>query len=353
MRTIINISHILRNRKTAVVSLLAVLAIVAAGCSTSDEASDRLRIVATTTIWGDVVAQVVGDEADVEALMPVGADPHDFEASSSDVADMVAADLVVANGLGLEEGMESVLENAEESGATILRIGEHLDGILPYGDATMEACEESLEHDHEDENHADHGDEGADHDEDEDHADHDHEHGSCDPHVWMDPLMVSQAVDELVEHLNEIAPDVDWESRGADYQAELQDTADAMEATLESVPDDARKLVTNHEALQYFAERFGFEVIATVIPGGSTLADPSSGELADLVETIEHEGVGAIFAETSDSDVLAEAVASEAGDDVEVVVLYTGSLGAPDSDASTLIAMLETDASLVADALGG
>jgi zinc/manganese transport system substrate-binding protein len=120
---------------------------------------------------------------------------------------------------------------------------------------------------------------------------------------------------------------------------------------LAAVGDDDRELVTNHDAFGYFADRYDFDVVGVVIPGGSTLADPSSAELAALVEVITETGARAIFAETTQPTRLAEAVAAEVGGDVQVVELYTGSLGEPDSDAGTLIEMLVTNAQRIADAL--
>jgi zinc/manganese transport system substrate-binding protein len=120
---------------------------------------------------------------------------------------------------------------------------------------------------------------------------------------------------------------------------------------LADIPASRRKLVTNHDSLGYFADRYGFEIIGAVVPGGSTLGDPSSAELAGLVEKISSAGVPAIFAETTEPTALAEAVAREVGDDVVVVELYTGSLGEQGSGADTLIGMLLTDAGRIAGAL--
>jgi len=111
-------------------------------------------------------------------------------------------------------------------------------------------------------------------------------------------------------------------------------------------------MVTNHEAFGYFADRYGFEIIGVVIPGGSTLAEPSSADLGDLVEVMEQSGTGAIFAETTQPTSLAEAVAAELGGEVEVVELFTESLGRPGSGAETLQEMLVTNAGRISEALG-
>ena len=126
---------------------------------------------------------------------------------------------------------------------------------------------------------------------------------------------------------------VDWTARGNVYADALTTADEDIQATLEVVPPANRKLVTNHDALGYFASRYGFEVVGVVIPGGSTLAEPSSAELTELVAVVEQEQVQAIFAETTNPEVLADAVAAEAGGEVIVVELFTGSLGEPGSGA--------------------
>ena len=278
-----------------------------------DGAPEGLTVVATTTILGDVVANVVGDDAEVVVLAPLGADPHDFQPSSAQVAVINEADLVVANGLGLEEGLEDVLDGAAADGANVIELAPQLDP-LPFGS-------------------------GDDPD-------------SLDPHVWLDPIRMGAAATLIAAQLTAIDDTVDWKARSDAYAAELAALDGEIEAILAALPEGSRLLVTNHDSLEYFATSYGLDVIGTVIPGGTTLADPSSEALADLVTIMETEGVAAIFAETTLPAVLAEAVAAELGNDVEVVSLYTGSLGEAGSGAETLIDMLRTNAERIAAALG-
>lgn len=322
------------------VALLLVAGIVSA-CGTGDSGDeDRLSVVATTTILGDVAREVGGEDVTVEVLTPQGADPHDFRASASQVASLNQADLVVANGLGLEEGLEDVLEAAAADGVRLFEVAPLLDPI-PFG---FEAGHgEHEEGDHEEGEHEEGEHEGED----------GHEHGSEDPHVWLDPVRMAEAARLIGAELSDIDPESDWTERAEAYAEELLAANEEISQTLSSIPEARRLLVTNHEALGYFAERYGFEVIGVVIPGGSTMGDPSSAELADLVDVIEHEGVNAIFGETTQPSALAEAVAAELGEAVQVVNLYTGSLGEPGSDADTLIGMLLTNAESIAEALGG
>ena len=321
-------------------ALLAVVALGLAACgSEQDTGDDGLVIVATTTILGDVVTNVVGADAEVVVLMPIGADPHDFQASSAQVATINGSDLVVANGLLLEEGLADVLDAAAADGVRVLEVGEQLDPI-PFG--LDEHDDEHGESEHEEGEHEEDG-----------HVESEHDHGSDDPHVWFDPLRMGEAARQIAAELTLVDPETDWMARADAYTTELADLDEEIIAALTGIPTDRRRLVTNHGSLGYFAARYDFEVIGTVIPTGSTLADPSSEELSQLIAVMESEQMSVIFAETTLPSELADAVAAELGDQVEVVSLYTGSLDEPGSGAETLIGMLRTNANRIAAALGG
>jgi len=304
-----------------VVALAAAMTLGACGTATSGD--DVPRIVVTTSTLGDLVSNVVGADATVEIVMPIGADPHSFSPSSRQVAAMTDADLVVANGLGLEENFADVLESVTIDGGHVVDLGSMLDPI-PYAAGDD-----------------DHGEEDQ-----EDVEDH-----TLDPHIWMDPLRMADAAGFVAEALAEINDEIDWASRAATYAADLTDLHTEIEEMLFGVDDSERFLVTNHDALGYFAARYGFEVVGTVIPGGSTLGDPSSEDLAYLVATMRELGVSVVFAETIRPSALADAVAAELGGEVQVVELFTGSLGEAGSGAETLIEMLRLDATRIAEAL--
>ncbi|MGB9358301.1 MAG: metal ABC transporter substrate-binding protein [Acidimicrobiia bacterium] len=314
-------------RRVAILVVIAgSVAALLTGCASDDGTDSTVQIVATTTILGDIARNVAGDNADVEVLMPVGVNPHDFQPSSQQVAAIQRADLVVANGLGLEAGLHDVLEAVESDGVLVWEVAADLDPLLF---AT------------------------ADNDEEDGHEDEDgHEHGSLDPHFWLDPLRVAAAAGLMSEHLSEVAPDVDWSAAADEYAAELEALHSQSVEQLAVVSVTDRRLVTNHLSLGYFSDLYGFEMIGTVIPGGASLANPSSAELASLVDIIEREQVPAIFTETIEPDALAQAVAAEVGYDVAVVELYTGSLGESGTDGDTLIGMLTTNVSRIAEALG-
>ncbi len=283
----------------------------------TDSGEEGLSVVATTTILGDLVSEVAGGDASVEVLMPVGADPHDFQASAAQIAKLSRADLVVANGLGLEEGIEDALDSAASDGVVVLELGPQLDP-LPFSD-----------------------------------DDEEHGHGDDDPHLWFDPLRMAAGARLVANALEAVDPGGGWSMRADDYAADLVAADQRIAELLSGVPAERRKLVTGHESLGYFADRYDFEVVGVVIPGGSTLSDPSAGELARLIETIRSEDVRVIFAETTQPSSLVEAVAAELGENIAIVDLYTGSLGEPGSEADTLITMLVTNAERIAEALGG
>jgi len=314
-------------------ALVTLLAMVFAACGTAADPADttksdtapsgeQLSIVVTTTIWGDVVSNITGGGAAVEVLFPIGADPHDYQLSAAQAAAMQRADLLVVNGLALEEGLLDVIESLEADGANVLEVAALLNPI-EFGEG----------------GHDDHPDEEG-----------DDEHGSFDPHIWMDPVRVADAVELIAAELTALDPSIDWEASAMAYANELRTLDVDLAALLTAVPEERRKLVTNHEAFGYFAERYGFELVGTVVPGGATLADPSSAELADLVEVLIDEGVNVIFAETIEAAALAEAVAAEI-DGATVVELFTGSLGAPGSGAETYIDFMRSNAMRIADGL--
>ena len=321
----------------------------------------RLAVIATTTILGDVVANVVGGDARIDVLLPPGADPHDYQISSSQAAMLYDVDLVVVNGLGLEEGLIDVLEAAEADGVHILEVAGQLDPI-PFSFEDAHHGEEEGEDggedhgDEEEEEGEDHGDEeeeeGEDHgDEEEEEEGHHGDTSGLDPHFWTDPLRVARAAMLIAEALEAVEPSIDWAARAEAYAATLTELDEEIQDLLAPIPHDNRKLITNHDSLGYFADRYGFEIIGAVIPGGATLADPSSAQLAELVEEIVEEGVKVIFAETIEPTALAEAVAAEAGTDVAVVELHTGSLGEPGTPTDNIVGMLRDNAKRIADAL--
>lgn len=313
-------THLGQKIIAALSSMLLLFGVTA--CSNSVEKPD---IVVTTNILGDVVTHLVGDTATVKVLMKPNADPHSFGLSAQEAGAMEQADLIIANGLGLEEGLASHLDNARSQGVKVLEVGDKIDP-LPYsaeahGDDSEGNSESSL---------------------------------MLDPHFWTDPAKMIKATEIIQEELvTNIAPDnADAINKSAQkYRDELTAMDKQVAEMLGSVDPDDRKLVTNHHVFGYLAHRFDYRIIGAIIPGGSTLASPSAADLRDLANIIREQNVPAIFADSSQPQRLSEVLASETGVNVEVVPLFTESLTEPDGLAGNYIDMQKINAERISTAL--
>ncbi len=283
-----------------------VLLVIVAACGTPG--ASPTQVVATTSILGDVVSNALGSPVDV--LIPRGAEPHDYRPSGRQAAIVAEASLVVANGLGLEEGLADLLTTAAADGTPVLELAPLLDP-RPLASAT-----------------------------------------ALDPHVWLDPIRMAEGVRIIGDQLAELDPTL-TPGPAESYAESLERLDGRIREVLAPIPPERRLLVTYHDSLGYFAERYGFEVIGTLIPGGSTLAEASPARLAELVDLIDRTGVRILVVEAGTSSDLARAVAAETGGQLQVVELYIGSLGEPGTGAETYVTMMETNARRLADALGG
>jgi zinc/manganese transport system substrate-binding protein len=306
---------------------------------TTAEQGRAVNVVVSTNILGDIVSQLVAcaGDGDVTVLMPAGVDPHDFSPSSTQVAQIVEADVVFTNGLQLESGLDGALEGARADGARVFEVAPRIDPI-EFGAGGH-----------------DHGDEAKKDDHDDDHDDHghdDHDHGDLDPHFWFDMSRMATATTLMAQELGVVTGDEDtYTSCGADLANQITAAEVNVRAALESVPADARILITDHEALGYLANAYDYEIAGTVIPAGTTLASPSSADIADLTKVMRDEGVNVIFANVAEPTKLADAVAAELGGNVRVVPLFVESLGEPGSGADSYIGLMQTNADLIAQNL--
>jgi len=296
----------------------ALLALLLAACSGEDSDSGKPNVVAITTQIGDFAKNVGGDRIDLTVLLKPNQDAHDFDFEPSQLRDIAGADLILRNGLGLDDFLDDALENTD----------------APVVAVTDGATLREGSHDHE---------EG----EDEEHEGH-----GTDPHVWLSVDNARVMVENLRDAL------IDLDNANADYYRDnatrYLSTLDALDRDIQthvqSIPAACRKLVTNHEVLGYFAEAYGFELVGSVIPSTVTDAQPSAADVADIVRKIRDEDVPAIFAESSANPALVEQVAREAG--IKVVDdLYGDSLGPPSSAGGTYEGMMRENTRKIVEAL--
>ncbi len=212
--------------------------------------SGKLKVVATTTLIGDIVKNIGGEQIDLSVLLPIGADPHNYEPSPKELTLVANADVLFTNGAGLEGFMTRLLENAG-SQASIIALSDGL--------TLIDAAEED------------------------DHAG-DPDHGGSDPHVWMDPTNVEHWVDRIEQALSEADPEqaATYQANAQAYRQALSDLDAWISQQVAQVPQANRKIVSDHVVFGYFARRYGFEQVGAVIPSISTLASPSAQELAAL-----------------------------------------------------------------------
>ena len=286
----------------------------------ADLNGDKLRVVATTSIIGDVVTHVGDNAIDLIVLMKAGQDPHSYEPGAQDLTAVADAHVIFINGWNLEEGLLDNLANVTETGVLVPVSA----GIRPLALPATDT--------HDVENHH-------------------HE----DPHVWLDPQNVKQWVVNIEQVLTTLDPanGSQYAANAAAYQQALDKLLVEMNGAMEQVAANARSLVTNHDALGYLAARYDLTIIGTVLPGASTLAEPSASGLAELATKMEAADTCTIFADTTANIQLAEAVAAEleSCDQVQILSLYTGAIGPAGSGADSYIGMMQANMATLVEGL--
>ena len=245
-------------------------------CSTSEpETSARPNIVVTYSVLGSVVTDLVGDAADVTILIPDGQDPHDFQPSARDIETINNADIVVSNGLDFEEGLEDVLASAIESGVSVYMVGENITVREP----------------------------------DEDHAEEEgHAHGAGDPHLWLSPLSFTQALPSLTAAINKATGLSIDETTALDQLTKLDNEITEVIDTIASCV-----MVSGHDEMGYFADRYGCTVIGAIIPSFSTTSEATAKQIADLKVLAASNNVKAVFTGLGTPAEVSEQLASELG----------------------------------------
>lgn len=270
----------------------------------------RLRVLATTTLVGDAVARVGGDRIDLTVLLPAGSDPHAYVASPQDMVAMANAQVVFINGLGLEESLLPALGKVEQG--PIVSVNEE---VTPLAGAENAA------------------------------------HAASDPHTWQDVRNVALWAQTIGDALARLDPAnaPAYHASAQAYATELAALHSEVAATIDTIPQARRLLVTDHDDLAYFAAAYGMQVVGAVTPSFSSMASISAQEMAALQDQIKAQGVPAIFVGTTVNPRLADQVAQDTG--ARVVPLYTDSLSTADGPAPTYPAMMRANAHAIADAL--
>ena len=324
---ILIIARVIRMKKTHKLVSAFITLTVLASCSSSndststnesttstsiDSAVAEFPVIAVTySVLGDIVSQLVGDNATVSVVIPDGQDPHEFQPSAKDIETINNAALVVSNGLEFEEGLEEVLENIANSGGNIFMVGEHI---------TVRKIEDG----------------------DDDHGDGDG-HAGGDPHLWLSPATMLEMLPALTTALSE-ATGADLSAEATSLATKLQDLDGEVESIINSLGEC--NLVSGHDEMGYFADRYGCEVIGVIIPSFTTTSEATAGELAELKKQVEQYNVPAIFTGLGVSPDTATQLAKELG--IEAVTLSTHYL----NDAANYQEFILNLTNQIAEALG-
>ncbi len=298
--------------------VLAMLAaLVIAGCGARGSSSqptptpdaDAVRVVATTTVLADMVSQVGGTRVDVHSLVPKGGEVHTFDPTPADVEQITRADLIVRNGLGLDDWLTSLVEDAGTS-APVITLGDNLDGVTYLAG------------------------EGA--------------PGTMNPHVWMNVADGTKYVDRIEAALTAVHPadGALFSQRANAYRTRLAALDTQIRDRLAAVPQADRAVVSFHDAFPYFAAAYGLTIVGTVVdaPG----QDPSAGAIAKLIHEMQAAGAHVIFSEAQFNDALVQAIAADAGA-IVVNDLYDDTLG--NAPADTYEGMMSWNADRVIEAV--
>jgi ABC-type Zn uptake system ZnuABC Zn-binding protein ZnuA len=272
----------------------------------------KLKVMATTSILGDLVRNVGGDKVDVSTLLSPDADPHAFQPTPQDAKRVSQSDAILANGAGLETFLAPLLTNAGAQVSVVdLSAGVPLRMVAGEGGAQ----------------------------------------NGADPHIWTSPanaitmtLNIARALDTL-----DPANAATYDGNAAAYAAQLRDLDQWVSGQFASLAPERRKLVVSHDSLGYYADRYGLQLIGAIIPGFSSLSEPSAQQVGALEDAIRKNQVSTIFVENTVNPALSDRVAQDVG--VKVVKLYSDALGAPGSGAETYIAYVRTNTAAIVNAL--
>ena len=294
---------------------------VSAGCAPANRAPDdgRLNVVATVSPITNIIYNVGGDRIRLSGIVPEGVNSHTFEPAPSDAIKLAQADLIFVNGLRLEEPTVRLAEANLKSGGQIITLGEQT--ITPDQYVYDFSFPES--------------------------------EGSPNPHLWTDPIYALRYAEIVRDTLVDRDPNNAqyYADNYAAFKARIVALDQAIKATIESIPEQNRRLLTYHDSFAYFAPRYGMTVIGAIQP--SDFAEPSAQDIAHLITQIKDSGVPAIFGSEVFPSPILEQIARESG------ARYISDLrdddlpGMPGEPGHSYLGLIAEDIRIMAEALGG
>lgn len=300
------------SRTTLKVTAVLVLAMGLVACqgpgasNRPSAAEGALKVVTTTTVFADIVQNVGGDRVAVSSIIPPGVGPEDYEPKPDDAKRLSNANIIVSNGVGLDDFLDKLLASASGGATPQLILGDGIPTLTVDGEAN--------------------------------------------PHFWLDPSLVKQYyVPKIAAKLAELDPagKPTYDANAAAYGSELDALDVELKAKIDQIPAANRKLVTFHDSFPYFARHFGFELIGVILQNVGQ--EPTAAELGALIDKVKAAGVAAVFSEAQFSPKLSETLAREAGITEVVTTLYNDSLGPAPAD--TYLGMMRWDVDEIVDAL--
>jgi len=306
--------YIIRYSLTLMLVFGMITAITSCQGQSSNSSASGLKVIATTSLIGDVVSNIGGDKISVEVLLPLGTDPHSFSPTPQDAAKITDADIVFANGVGLEEFLKPLMDNLGGS-SNIVEVsnGINYQTIVDEGSRSKQLVD--------------------------------------DPHTWMDPNNVIIWVDNIVRALSEQDPKntAYYQKNGQSYQAKLKELDSWIRLEASILPEQERNLVTDHLVFGYFSDRYGFSQVGAIIPGFSSLAEPSAQDIAQLEDAIKTMGVKAIFINIGLNANIAQRISEDTG--TRLISLYMHSLSDMGGAADNYLDFMRYDVTSIVNAL--
>ncbi len=293
--------------------ICCILTVLLSACSSppNSQTNNGLKVLAAETFLGDIAQNVAGERLQIETLLPVTVDPHEFQPSPRDVIKIAECQVLIVNGLGYEAWLTKTLEGNSDQRLVVTAT----EGLTPRPDPSDPRSE-------------------------------------GDPHMWMNPLNVIRYVENIRDGLSEADPagrEV-YRANADAYIAQLKELDGWVKTQVAQLPAQKRLLVTNHDALGYFAEAYGFKVLGAVIPSVTAQAAPSAQQMTGLIDAIRNSGAPAVFLDAGENQNLAKQIASESGAKV-IADLYVETLSGLHGPAPTYIDMIKHDVTEIVSAL--